>query len=177
MSGSTDEQNRSLFFGDTTFAFQADRKGLYMLRLLNRLEANLRNTILIYPHNTCANWILVLGIDRPQLIIFPRLRRREIANANHAALTARLPSDRRLRIFWSRRRWRESEKCRLHQRIGCAYICKLALQPYAIESKEAAKHRQRRGDCPRYPAKRCAPRRHWNDPCSFHCYLTHDALL
>src|SRR5439155_93703 len=92
MSGRTDEQNRSLFFGDTTFAFQADRKGLYMFRLLNRLEANLRNTILIYPHNTCANWIFVLGIDRPQLIIFPRLRRRKIADANHAALTARSPA-------------------------------------------------------------------------------------
>src|SRR5206468_5595207 len=110
MSGRTDEQNRSLFFGDTTFAFQADRKSLYMFRLLNRLEVNLRNTILIYPHNTCANWILVLGIDRPQLIILARLRRGEIADANHAALTARLPNDRCLRIGRTRRRWRESVK-------------------------------------------------------------------
>src|SRR5512132_547732 len=105
MSGSTDEQNRPLFFGDTTFTFQADRKGLYMLRLFNRLEANLRNTILIYPHNTCANWILVLGVDRPQLIILARLRRRKIADANHAALTSGLPRDRRFCIRWSRRRW------------------------------------------------------------------------
>src|SRR5204862_4106339 len=127
MTSRTEYQNVSILFVDTTFSFQADRKGLYLFRLLNRLEANLRNTILIYPHNTCANWILVLGIDRPQLIIFPRLRRRKIADANHAALTARLPSDRRLRIRWSRRRWRESVKRRLHQRIGCAYICKLAL--------------------------------------------------
>src|SRR4029450_11908233 len=101
MSGSTDEQNRSLFFGDTTFAFQADRKGLYMVRLLNRLEAKLRNTILIYPHNACANWILMLGIDRPQLIIFPRLRRRKIADANHAALTPRLPCHHRFGICWT----------------------------------------------------------------------------
>src|SRR5206468_11514556 len=133
MSGRTDEQNRSLFFGDTTFAFQADRKSLYMFCLLNRLEANLRNTILIYPHNTCANWILVLGIDRPQLIIFPRLRRREIANANHAALTARLPSDRRFRICWSRRSWCEGDKRRLHQRVGRTYIGKLAPHPYVID--------------------------------------------
>src|SRR5512132_3522541 len=174
MSGRTDEQNRSLFFGDTTFAFQADRKGLYMFRLLNRLEANLRNTILIYPHNTCANWILVLGIDRPQLIIFPRLRRRKIADANHPALTSGLPRDRRFRIRWSRRGWRESVERRLHQRIGCAYIGKLALQSYAIESKQAAKHGQRRGDCPRHPAKRSASRRHWNNPFSFQRYLTHD---
>src|SRR4029453_17157696 len=151
MSGRTDEQNRSLFFGDTTFAFQTDRKGLYMLRLLNRLEANLRNTILIYPHNTCANWILVLGIDRPQLIIFPRLRRRKIADANHAALTSGLPRDRRFRIRRSRRRWCKSVKRRLHQWIGCAYIGKLALQPYAIESKQTAKHGQRRRYGPRYP--------------------------
>ena len=40
------------FFGDATFAFQADRKSFYMFRLLNRLEANLRNTIFIYPNNT-----------------------------------------------------------------------------------------------------------------------------
>src|SRR5258707_7592455 len=166
MSGCTDEQNRSLFFGDTTFAFQADRKGLYMLRLLNRLEANLRNTILIYPHNTCADWVLVLGIDRPQLIIFARLRRRKVADANHAALTAGLPGDRRFRIRRSRRRRRESVKRRLHQRIGCPYIRNLALQPYAIESKQATKHGQRRGDCPRHPAKRSASRRHWNDPLS-----------
>src|SRR6266513_2498135 len=125
MSGRTDEQNGSLLFGDTTYAFQADRKGLYMFRLLNRLEANLRNTVLIYPHNTCANWILVLGIDRPQLIIFPRLRRRKIADANHAALTAGLPSDRRLRIGRSRGRWRESVKRRLNQRIGRANIGEL----------------------------------------------------
>ena len=127
-----DEQNWSLFFGDATFAFQADRKGLYMLRLLNRLEANLRNTILIYPYNTCANWILVLGINRPQLIILARLRRREVADTNHATLTAGLPRDRGFRIRWSRRGWRESEKRRLHQRIDCAYLRKLALQPYAI---------------------------------------------
>src|SRR5262249_5405895 len=105
MSGRTDEQNGSLLFGDATFAFQADRKSFHMLCLLNRLEANLRNTVLIYPHNTCANWILVLGIDRPQLIIRPRLRRRKIADANHAALTSGLPRDRRFRIRWSRRRW------------------------------------------------------------------------
>ena len=48
-----------------------------MFRLLNGLEANLRDTILIYPNNTCANWILVLGIDRPQLIILTRLRLQE----------------------------------------------------------------------------------------------------
>src|SRR5512132_4647219 len=100
MSGRTDEQNGPLFFGDTTFAFQADRKGLYMFRLLNRLEANLRNTILIYPNNTCANWILVLGVDRPQLIILARLRRRKVADANHATLTPRLPCHRRFRIRW-----------------------------------------------------------------------------
>jgi hypothetical protein len=51
MSGRTDEQNRSFLFRDTTFAFQADRKSLYMLRFLHRLEANLRNTILIYANN------------------------------------------------------------------------------------------------------------------------------
>src|SRR4030095_6834494 len=127
MSGRTDEQNRSLFFGDTTFAFQTDLKGLYMLRLLNRLEANLRNTILIYPHNTCANWILVLGIDRPQLIILPWLRCGEIADTNHAALTPRLPRDRRFCIRWSRRRRREGVKRRLHQGIDGAYISKLPL--------------------------------------------------
>src|SRR4030095_9773620 len=177
MSGRTDEQNRSLFFGDTTFAFQTDLKGLYMLRLLNRLETNLRNTILIYPNNTCANWILVLGIDRPQLIILPRLRRRKIADANHPALMSGLPSHGRFRIHWSRRRRGQCVKRRLHQRIGCAYIGKLALQSYAIESKQTAKHRQRRGDCPRHPAKRSASRRRWNDPLSLHLYLTHDALL
>jgi hypothetical protein len=45
MSGGTDEQDGSFLFGDTTFAFQADRKGFYMFRLLNRLEANLRYAI------------------------------------------------------------------------------------------------------------------------------------
>src|SRR4029077_2511581 len=177
MSGRTDEQNRSLLFGGTTFAFQADRKSFYIFRFLNRLEANLRNTVLIYPHNTCANWVLVLGIDGPQLIILPRLRRGKIADANHTTLTARLPCHSRFRIGWSWRRWRESVKRRLHQRVGRAYIGKLAPQPYAIESKQAAKQRQRRRYGPRYPAKRSAPRRHWNDPCSFHRCLTHDALL
>src|SRR5204862_5519889 len=125
-------------------------------------------------HNTCANWIFVLGIDRPELIIFARLRRRKIADANHASLAAGLPCDRRFRIRWSRRGWRESVKRRLHQRIGCAYIGKLALQSYAIESKQAAKHRQRRGDCPWHPAQRSAARRHCNDLLSFQRYLTHD---
>src|SRR4029450_2701387 len=106
MSGRTDKQDRSLLFWDATFAFQADRKSFHVLRLLHRLETNLRNTVLIYPHNTCADWILVLGIDRPQLIVLPRLRRRKIADANHAALTSGLPRDRRFRIRWSRRRWR-----------------------------------------------------------------------
>src|SRR4030095_13031378 len=117
MSGRTDEQNGSLLFGDTTFAFQTDRKAFYMFRLLNRLEANLCNTVLIYPHNTCANWILVLGIDCPQLIILPRLRRRKIADANDAALTTGLPCHSRFRFRWSRSRWRERVKRRLHQRI------------------------------------------------------------
>src|SRR4029077_16896866 len=162
MSGTSNEQNGSLLFGDTTFAFQADGKGLYMFRLLNRLEANLRDTILIYSNDARANRILVLGIDRPQLIILARLRRRKVADANHAALTTGLPCHSRLRIRRSRRRWRESQTRRLHQRVGRAYIGKLALQPYAIESKEAAKHRHRCRYGPRYPAKRSALRRHWH---------------
>jgi hypothetical protein len=88
-----------------------------------------------------------------------------------------LPCHSRFRIGWSRRRWRESEKCRLHQRIDGAYIGKLALQPYAIESEQAAKHRQRGRHGPWYPTKRSTLRRHWNDSFGFHRYLTHDALL
>src|SRR4029453_2618835 len=107
ISGSTNEQNGSLFFRDTTFAFQADRKSFYVFRFFDRPEANLRNTILIYPNNACANWIFVLGVDRPQLIILARLWRRKIANANHATLTTRLPRDRRFRIRRSRRGRRE----------------------------------------------------------------------
>src|SRR5215472_12811682 len=127
MSGGTDEQNGSLLFGDTTFTFQADCKSFYMFRFLNRLEANLRNTVLIYSHNTCANWILVLGIDCPQLIILPWLRRRKVADANHPALTSGLPRDRRFCVCWCRRRWCKRVKRCLHQRIGCLYIGKLAL--------------------------------------------------
>src|SRR4029078_6607302 len=148
-----------------------------MFRFLDRLEANLCNAILIYPNNTCADWILVLGIDRPQLIILARLRRRKIADANHAALTSRLPCDRRFRIRWSRCRWRQRVKRRLHQRIDCAYLRKVALQSHAIESKHAAKHCQRRRYGPWYPAKRSALSRHWHDPFGFQRYLTHDALL
>ena len=37
----------------------------------------------------------------------------------------------------------QGEKRRLHQRIDGAYISKLALQPYAIESEQTAKHCQR----------------------------------
>src|SRR5437773_743064 len=66
ISGRPNEQNGSLFFGDAAFALQADRKGLHVLRFLNRLEANLRDPILIYPNDTCANWILVLRIDCPR---------------------------------------------------------------------------------------------------------------
>ena len=148
-----------------------------MFRLLDRFEANLRDTILIYSNDACANWILVLGIDRPQLIILPRLRRRKIADANYAGLTSGLPCHGRLSIRWSRRRRRQGVKGRLHQRIGCAYIGKLALQSYAIDSKEAAKHRQRGRYGPWYPTKRSTLRRHWNDSFGFHRYLTHDALL
>src|SRR5215475_7266555 len=146
-----------------------------MFRFLDRLEANLRDTILIYSNDACANWIFVLGIDRPQLIILPRLRRRKIADANHAALTSRLPCDRRPRIRWRRRRRRQRVKRRLHQRIDCARFSKLALQPYAIDSEQAAKHRQRRGNCPRHPAERSALSWHWNDLFSFDRYLAHDA--
>src|SRR4029450_10058823 len=147
-----------------------------MFRFFNRLEANLRNAVLIYPHNTCANWVLVLGIYRPQLIIFPRLWRGEVADTNHAALTSWLPRDRRFCIRGSRRRRRQGVKRCLHQRIGCTYIGKLALQPYAIDSEQAAKHRQRGRYGPWYPTKRNASRRHWNDPFGFRRYLTHDAL-
>src|SRR5262249_4772734 len=177
ISNSTDEQNRPLLFGDPTFTLQADGKRFYMFRFVHRLEANLRNPILIYPHHTCANWIFVLGIDRPQLIILARLRRRKIADTNHAALAARLPCDRRFRVGWSRRRGRQCIKRRLHQRIDCAYISELVLQPHAIDGKQAAKHCQRRSYCPRHPTKRSASRRYWNDPFSFHGYLTHNALL
>src|SRR4029450_3967482 len=131
MSDRTDEQDGSLLFGDATFALQADRKGLYLFRLLNGLETNLRNTVLIYPHNTCANWILALGNDRPHLIILPWLRCGEIADTNHAALTPRLPRDRRFCIRWSRRRRREGVKRRLHQGIDGAYISKLPLDTHA----------------------------------------------
>src|SRR4029450_4375626 len=113
-----------------------------MFRLLNRLEANLRNTILIYPNNTRTNWILVLGVDRPQLIILARLRGREVADANHAALTARLPCNSRFRIGRGRRGRREADKRRLHQRVGRAYVSKLGLQAYAIESEQNGEHRQ-----------------------------------
>src|SRR5262249_12878732 len=146
-----------------------------MFRLLNRLEANLRNTILIYPNNTRANWILVLGIDYPQLIILAWLRRRKVANTNNATLTPRLPYDGRFRIRRSRRRWRERVKRRLHQRVDRADIGELALKPYVIQTKQAAKHRQPRCYGPWYPAKGSASRRHWNDLSSR--YLTHDALL
>src|SRR6476646_2457749 len=136
MSDRTDEQNGSLLFGDATFALQADCKSFHMFRLFNWLEANLRNAVLIYPHNTCANWILVLGIDCPQLIILPRLRCGKIADANHAALASRLPRDRRFCVCWCRRRWRKRVKRCLHQRIGCTCFGKLALQPYMIDSEQ-----------------------------------------
>src|SRR4030095_10768689 len=125
-----------------------------MLRFLNWLEPNLRNTVVIYPHNTCANWILVLGIDCPQLIILARFRRGKIADANHAALAPGVPRDRRFCIRWSRRRRRQRVKRRLHQRVDRTCFSKLALQPYAIESKEAAEHSQRRRYGPWYPANR-----------------------
>src|SRR4029453_14479543 len=123
-----------------------------MFRLLNRLEANLCNTILIYPNNTRANWILVLGVNRPQLIILARLWRRKIADTNHATLTTRLPRDRRFRIRWSRRGRREREKRRLHQGMDGADVSELAFQPYAIYSEQTAKNRQPRGYGPWYPA-------------------------
>ena len=103
-----------------------------MFRFLDRFEANLRDTVLIYSNDAGADRILVLGIDGPQLIILARLRRGKVADANDAALTIGLPCHSCFRIGWSRRRWRESEKRRLHQRVGRAYIGKLALQPYAI---------------------------------------------
>ena len=40
-----------------------------MFRFLDRFEANLRDTVLIYSNDAGADRILVLGIDRPQLII------------------------------------------------------------------------------------------------------------
>ena len=61
----TDEQDWPLFLGDTAFALQADRKSLYMFSFLDRFEASLRNTILIYTNDACADWILVLRVDRP----------------------------------------------------------------------------------------------------------------
>src|SRR5437899_5586210 len=111
-----------------------------MLHLLNRPKPNLCNAVFIYPNNARANRILVRGIHRPELIILARLRRREVADANHAALTARFPRDRRFGIHWSRRRRRKGEKSRLHQRVSRACNRELALQTRAINIEHTAKN-------------------------------------
>src|SRR5947207_12431075 len=170
-----DEQDRSFLFRNAAFVLQADSKSFHMLHLLNRLKPNLCDAVFIYPNNARANRILVRGIHRPELIIPARLRRREVADANHAALTARFPRNSRLCVHWTRRGRRKSEKSRLHQRVSRACIRELALQTRAIKSEHPAKHDQPRRDGPRDPAKRSALQRYRRQ--LFGRNLAHDALL
>src|SRR5262249_15030202 len=69
-----DQDNRAFAFRNATFAFETDGKCFHLGGGLGRLEADTCRSVRVQMDQAGADRILLLGVDRPKLVVAPLSR-------------------------------------------------------------------------------------------------------